>query len=113
MSALDTLNLSTAIEVVYQVGRVLAYRDGAGHMLANLRRKSATDPASAAAVGILDGIEREAGQPIGSLSETQAAARLHPLSKEIERRTAAEWGGDPLVGRRILAEMRAGRPLSV
>lgn len=105
------MSQSAVIEVVYQVGRVLAFRDGAGHMLANLRRKAPTDAAAAAAVRILEEIERDAGRPISALSEEEANARFRPLADELDARTAV--GGDPLVGRRVLAEMRAGRPLSV
>jgi hypothetical protein len=88
--ALVSASFAVVLEAVHRALRYLRFRDGAEHMLAQMRKET-DDRASHIAVAVADAIEREEGKPIAALDDAAAARRIDELSKFVEARTKEQW----------------------
>ncbi|MGH6921757.1 MAG: hypothetical protein ACREJ0_29165 [Geminicoccaceae bacterium] len=102
--ALVLASFATALEAVYLALRLLRFRDGADHMLTNLRKE--TDPANRIAVKVAEWVERQEGQPIANLDDKAAARYIDELSRFADGRTKKEWRSDEAAGEAALARLR-------
>ena len=109
LNALASVELGVALDAVHQALRVIRFRDGADHMLENLKRAS-DDEANRLALKILKDVESESARPIRTLSEDDAGRHIRDLSNLIEERTKAEWEYDAASGERALEELRVLAP---
>lgn len=105
VNELASVQLTVALEAVHRALRVIRFRDGADHMLENLKRAS-DDEANRLALKILQGVELESAGPIRTLSEDDAGRYIRDLSNLIEERTKSEWKYDAASGERALRELR-------
>ena len=109
MSLSDALNsapFDIALEAVHLTSRLLRFRDGADHMLANMRKET-DDRANRIAVTIAEDIERQEGQPIAMLDDNAAARYVDELSRIVDARTKKEWRTDQAAGEAALARLRS------
>ncbi|MGH6920323.1 MAG: hypothetical protein ACREJ0_21780 [Geminicoccaceae bacterium] len=103
---LVSASFATALEAVYLALRLLRFRDGADHMLANMRKET-DEPANRIAVTIAEWIERQEGQPIAMLDDKAAARYIDELSRFADARTRGEWRYDEAAGEAALARLRS------
>lgn len=109
MSLPDSLvsaSFAIALESVHLALRFLRFRDGADHMLANIRKET-DDPAKRIAVTIAEQIERQEGQPVAMLDDKAAARYIDELSRFADERTRREWRHDEVAGEAALARLRS------
>jgi putative intracellular protease/amidase len=104
-AALNSAPFSIALEAVHLLSRLLRFRDGADHMLANMRKET-EDLANRIAVTVAEDIERQEGRPIAMLDERAAARYVDELSRFVDRRTQKEWRTDQAAGEAALARLR-------
>ncbi|HEX5078499.1 MAG TPA: hypothetical protein VFV80_05060 [Geminicoccaceae bacterium] len=103
---LVSASFATALEAVHLALRLLRFRDGADHMLANMRKKT-DDPASQIAVTIAEWVERQERQRLATLDDEAAARYIDELSRFADQRTRKEWHSDEAAGEAALARLRA------
>jgi acetolactate synthase regulatory subunit len=106
--ALVSASLGTAFEAVHRALRVIRFRDGAEHMLTQMRRER-EDEATKLAVQIIDNIETESRRPVTSLTNQEASRHIDDLSEFVQQRARTEWRTDQVDAKAALDELRAVR----
>lgn len=87
---LRAVDYPVLVEAVYRAIKPIAYRANADNIISGLAREAnEQDPASAAALGVLRGIETAEGRPLRDLDETQASQYIHELSNIVSHRIKA------------------------